>query len=115
LLILTYDLVDGALSHLFIFILTMEKLMARSTGLQAKTINNKTVTNTCPICKGTKQFAIGSINAESIANLNITGGIQITDDCNHCDGKGSISHVIRVTKANKKRKMPLIVAKRVLV
>lgn len=87
--------------------------MARSRGIALKVINNKTVTNTCPICKGTKQFVTGSIDASNIANLKMEGAMQILDDCNHCSGTGKISHVLRVTKASKTRKMPLVIAKRV--
>lgn len=89
--------------------------MARSRGIALKVINNKTVTNTCPICKGTKQFVTGSIDASNIANLKMEGPMQIVDDCNHCNGVGTVSHVIRVTKASKKRKLPLIVGERVQV
>ena len=87
--------------------------MARSSGIAVKVIHNKTVTNKCPICLGTKEFKTGSIDSSNIKNLKMTGDLQITEDCKHCNGTGSISHSLRVIKANKKIKMPQIISKRV--
>lgn len=77
-----------------------------SRGLQAKVITTKKIKNKCPICNGRGEIVHGTIAASQIKNKNFEGMLEVSDDCNHCTGTGTISSVVKF--ARKKKNSPVI-------